>query len=152
MSEMSNRAVAFSSHQITVIDLSRNNQAGLLIIYPNSLGRLVFIRGSSDRDNNTNVFWQDETDRFNSLLAEQFTSNFHIVPACDWCSRTSKISNLTQYYLYCFARSEHTSDDRSHDEAIVEFDFHVSNDTSSNNFTLELGLLNHQSEKQLSSY
>ena len=140
MTDLSNFAVASSSRQIEAIGFSyNNNQEGLLMVFSNSLGRVVVMRGSSDRDNNTNWSWQDETQKFDSLLANRFTPNVHIASQCVSCSRSiNKTLDLTQYYLYCFTKSENISDDSPYHESIVEFTFLVGNDSSPDNFTVEL--------------
>ena len=134
MPDLSNFAVASDSRQITVIDMSNDVQDGLLMIFLNSLGRLVLIRGLSDRDNNTNWSWQDETDKLNSLLAPRI----NIALGCDKCGAGEYILDSGwQYHLFCYPSSEYSSNDRSYNESIVEFSVISANSNSPHAFPVE---------------
>ena len=153
MTELSNFAVSSNFHQIIAINLSSDDKTGLLLGFENPLGRLVMLRGSGDPNDSSNWSWEDETDTFNTLLAENYAANIHIASECDFCRETiNSTVNLKRVYLYCFARSDNSSDDRSYDETIVEFNFLVGDNNSPDNFTVEVGQYNVQPRGKVSLY
>ena len=140
MTGLSKFTVALDCHQIGFINLSSRYTKSLLLIFQSSIGRLVVLRGISDRDN-TNWSWQDETDRFNKLLAKSDSPNTHIALECDYCfGWQNEERSIEQYHLYCLARSDYyLDDDGPYDVNIVEFKFLVGENVSPDNFTVELG-------------